>query len=73
MRDDNAVTTHKRWRGAVMRAGNRTELALKRGADELQSRLEYLLRDRPRALKFARQRYVNFALVLYRAIERASS
>ena len=59
-----------------MMAGYRTEQALKRGArgaDELQSRLEYLLRDRPRALKFARQRYVNFALVVYRAIERASS
>ena len=55
-----------------MMAGNRTEQALKRGVDDLQSRLEYLLRDRPRALKFARQRYVRFALMLYRAIQRAS-
>jgi hypothetical protein len=54
-----------------MKAGNRTELALKRGADDLQIRLEYLLRDGPRALKFARQRYVRFILMLYSAIERA--
>lgn len=54
-----------------MNAANRKEAALKRGTDELQSRLEYLLRDRPRALKFARERYVRFALILYGAIERA--
>jgi hypothetical protein len=55
-----------------MRAADRTEAALKRGVDELENRLEYVLRDRPRALKFARERYVKFALVLYRAIEKAS-
>jgi hypothetical protein len=54
-----------------MKARYRTELALKRGVDDLQSRLEYLLRDRPRALEFARQRYVLFSLRLYSAIERA--
>jgi hypothetical protein len=52
-------------------AADRTEAALKRGVDELQSRLEYTLRNRPRALKYARERYVEFALVLFRAIERA--
>jgi hypothetical protein len=54
-----------------MTAESRTEQALKRGVDDLQSRLEYLLRDRPRALRFARQRYVRFSLMLYSAIERA--
>jgi hypothetical protein len=55
-----------------MNPGERTEAALKRGVDELQTRLEYALRDRPRALRFARERYVKFALALYRAIERAN-
>lgn len=55
-----------------MRAADRTEAALKRGVDELQNRLEYILHDRPRALRFAQKRYVKFALVLYRAIERAN-
>jgi hypothetical protein len=55
-----------------MRAADRTEAALKRGVDELQNRLEYILRDRPRALKYAQERYVKFALILYRAIERAN-
>ncbi len=55
-----------------MRAAIRTESALKRGVDELQSRLEYVLRNRPRALKFARKRYVEFAMILYRAIERGN-
>ena len=55
-----------------MMAGNRTEQALKRGVDDLQNRLEYLLRDRPRALKFAQQRYVRFCLTIYSAIERAT-
>jgi hypothetical protein len=54
-----------------MNAADRREAALKRGTDELQNRLEYLLRDRPRAVKSARERYVRFALILYRAIERA--
>jgi hypothetical protein len=48
-----------------------TEAALKRGVDELQDRLEYLLRDRPRALRSARIRYIKFAVRLYGAIERA--
>lgn len=55
-----------------MKAADRTEAALKRGVDELQNRLEYVLRDRPRALKYARERYVMFALALHRAIERAA-
>lgn len=55
-----------------MRAADRSAAALKRGVDELQNRLEYIFRDRPRALKYARERYVKFALILYRAIERAN-
>jgi hypothetical protein len=55
-----------------MKAADRTEAALKRGVDELQNRLEYVLRNRPRALKYARERYVKFALLLYRSIERAN-
>lgn len=55
-----------------MRAADRREAALKRGIDELHSRLEYLLRNRPRALEYARERYIKFALMLYRAIERAN-
>jgi hypothetical protein len=55
-----------------MTAADRKEAALKRGVDELQNLLEYALRDRPRALKFARERYVKFALTIYRAIERAN-
>jgi hypothetical protein len=47
-----------------MRAADRTEAALKRGVDELQNRLGYILRARPRALKFPRERYVKFALLL---------
>lgn len=47
------------------------EAALKRGADDLEDRLEYLLRSRPRALKHARQRYTDFCLRLYHSIERA--
>lgn len=52
---------------------DRTESALKRGVDELQSRLEFVLEGRPRALKLSRERYVKFARLLYRAIERANS
>jgi hypothetical protein len=44
------------------------EAALKRGVDELQTRLEYLLRNRPRALDNARRRYRRFCLRAYRAI-----
>jgi|HubBroStandDraft_4_1064222.scaffolds.fasta_scaffold4822482_1 hypothetical protein len=55
-----------------MRAADRTEAALKRGVDELQNRLEYVLRDHPRALKYAQERYVKFAPILYRAIGRAN-
>ncbi len=49
-----------------------TEAALKRGADELHSRLEWVLRERPRALANARREYVEFCLRLYRRIERAA-
>jgi hypothetical protein len=55
-----------------MSGGERREAALKRGVGELQDRLEYTLRNRPRALKFAQRRYVQFGLVVYRAIERAN-
>jgi hypothetical protein len=55
-----------------MKVADRKEAALKRGVDELQNRLAYALRNRPRALKFARERYVKFALALYRTIERAN-
>jgi hypothetical protein len=55
-----------------MRVSDRTEAALKRGVDELQDRLEHILRDRPRALKYAQKRYAKFAQIPYRAIERAN-
>jgi len=55
-----------------MKGADRREVALKRGVDELQNLLQYILRDRPRALRYAQARYVRFALVLYRAIERAN-
>ena len=48
------------------------EAALKRGADDLENRLEYMLRSRPRALKRARQRYTDFCLQIYCSIERAA-
>jgi hypothetical protein len=54
-----------------MTISERTEAALERGVDELQNRLEYLLRGRPRALRSARERYIKFAVRLYGAIERA--
>ena len=54
-----------------MNAKERREAALKRGADELQNLLEFALRDRPRALAFARKRYIRFAVRLYRAIATA--
>jgi len=47
------------------------EAALKRGADELQSRLEWALRNRPRALANSRREYVAFCTRLYRKIEHA--
>lgn len=49
------------------------EAALKRGVDELQARLEWLLRDRPRALVTTRRKYRDFCVGLYRAIERAAN
>jgi hypothetical protein len=54
-----------------MRAADRMQAALKRGVDELQSRLEYVIRDCPRAVRYAQKPYIKFALILYRAIERA--
>lgn len=48
------------------------EAATKRGCDELQDRLEWLLRERPRAIKTARKRYRDFCFRLYDAIERAA-
>lgn len=47
------------------------EAALKRGADELQARLECQLRRRPRALENARRDYREFCFRLYRRIEQA--
>ena len=55
-----------------MRVDTRREAALKRGADELQDRLTWLLRNRPRALCFANRRYSDFCLLLYRYIEQAA-
>ena len=55
-----------------MSANTRREGALKRGADELQNRLTWLLRNRPRALCFANRRYSDFCLLLYRCIEQAA-
>jgi hypothetical protein len=49
----------------------RREAALKRGIDELQNRLEWVLRERPHALANARREYVAYCLRLYRKIERA--
>jgi hypothetical protein len=49
----------------------RREAALKRGADGLQSRFEWVLRERPRALANSRRDYVAFCLQLYGKIEQA--
>lgn len=51
---------------------NRSEAALKRGVDELQNRLEWVLRNRPRALVNARAEYRAFCLRLYNKIQRAT-
>jgi hypothetical protein len=48
------------------------EAALKRGVDELQGRLEWVLRKQPRAIKTARKRYRDFCFRIYDAIERAA-
>jgi hypothetical protein len=55
-----------------MRPVKKTEVALKRGCDDLQSLLEWSLRERPRALANARRRYKNSCVSLYRLIERAA-
>ena len=55
-----------------MTAQARRAAALKRGADELESRLEWVFRERPRALANSRREYVAFCLRLYRKIERAT-
>ena len=52
---------------------NAREAALKRGVDELQGRLEWVLRKRPRALQTAKRRYQEFCFRLYGAIERAAT
>ena len=49
------------------------ERALELGADELIERLEWLLRDRPTALRKVRDRYRNFCTELYRRLEKARS
>lgn len=53
-----------------MKREARREAALKRGVDELQDRLEWALRKRPRALANARREYVDFCVRLYHKIER---
>jgi hypothetical protein len=53
-----------------MKSADRLDTALKRGADELMNRVEYTLRDKPRALARLRRRYVDFCMLLYRAIGR---
>lgn len=50
---------------------DRGERALKRGADELVDRAEWVLRDRPRALKNLRSRYRAFCVSIYAVLERA--
>lgn len=47
------------------------EAALKRGADELHARLEWALRQHPRALATARREYTDFCLRLEGKIGRA--
>jgi hypothetical protein len=54
-----------------MRAVDRTEAPLKRRI-ELQTRLEYILGDRPRTLKSAQERYVKVGVILYPTIDRAN-
>lgn len=46
--------------------------ALKRGADDLMGIAEFSLRDRPFALKRAREAYIEVCLRLYRAIQEAT-
>ena len=48
------------------------EAALKRGIDDLQSILDWVLQDRPRARARWRREYRHYALRIYRAIGRAS-
>ncbi len=54
-----------------MTKDRKRDAALKRGADDLQNRLEWVLRDRPRALANSRREYEAFCLRLYLKIERA--
>ena len=57
----------------AMRDNERREAALKRGADELMNRAEYVLRDNPKALERARRAYRELCCLLFRAIERAAT
>ena len=45
--------------------------AVELGADELISRLEWVLRDRPRALRNARRRYADFCRHEYQHLKQA--
>ena len=54
-----------------MKATRKSEAVLKRGVDELQNRLEWVLRNRPRALENSRREYAAFSLRPYLKIERA--
>jgi hypothetical protein len=48
----------------------RQERAVSLGADELQQRIEWVLRSRPRALNNARRRYRAFCSSLLRALQK---
>jgi hypothetical protein len=49
---------------------NTQEAAVKRGADDLESLVEWVLRDRPEELARAQRDYQEFCLRLYRKIQR---
>lgn len=51
---------------------SKDEAALKRGVDDLQNRLEWVLRNRPRALINAQAEYRAFCLRVYNKIQRVT-
>jgi hypothetical protein len=72
IRSKSKPDTRSRLSRREVRVEEFKEAALKRGCDELQSRLEWLLRERPRALANARQRYADICISIYVRIERAA-
>jgi hypothetical protein len=58
-------------RSLALARSQRREHALKRGADDLMALVEWCLRDKPRALRRARRRYVKLCERLYKLIARA--